>query len=502
MLDRSFDCDVLIVGLGPAGATLAALLGRHGISVIACDTSTVVYPLPRAAHFDHEIMRIFQDLGLADEVLEHARPAGVYEFRSASGETLIEIPDMSQIMDVSGWPRSFMFNQPGVEHALRRHLEKLASVTVRLGHSFIDLRETAAGVEARVADHDGQSYAVRARYLIGCDGGRSTVRDAIGGALESFEFDEPWLVIDAIPRSLAGLPKGNLQLCDPARPTTCVQMGPGRHRWEFMLLPGESAEAVLEDAFVDRLLEKWGAEIEIERKAVYRFHALLASRWRKGPVLLAGDSAHQMPPFAGQGMCSGIRDAANLAWKLAMVIKGRAADALLDSYQEERAPNVRAYIELAIGMGRVVCMIDPAAARERDGQLLAALAAGTPALPPLDPPPLTGAAILSATQGAGEIFPQPVVLVDGLRHGLDDALGEGIWLIGEGGVPELPGVLGVSLDDDRLQPFRPALAKWLGARSAAAVLVRPDRYVFGTGNARFLAEAWLVAIGSGAPVAA
>jgi 3-(3-hydroxy-phenyl)propionate hydroxylase len=489
-MSRVQSCDVLIVGLGPVGATLAALLGDAGVNVLAIDRSTEVYPLPRAAHFDHEIMRVFQQLGIAEAVLEHAQPATGYEFRSATGEVLLSLDIRPDAFAPSGWASGYMFNQPGLERALRQKLARQPNVRTLLGATFAGLEVKAGGVEATIVDDDGP-LKVQARYLVGCDGAWSPVREAIGGKLEDLQFDEPWLVIDAIPRPGARMPTVNLQICDPARPTTCVLMGPGRHRWEFMLLPGETAEAALDDGFIQSLLASWEVDVEIERKAVYRFHGLIADRWRAGPVLIAGDAAHQTPPFAGQGMCAGVRDAANLAWKLAAVLAGRADEALLDTYQSEREPNARAYIELAINMGRVVCALDPEIAKMRDAQMLASRAAGVPAVPPAAPPPITGPAVLEGTPGAGELFAQPVVSQsDGAALRLDDVLGPEPWLITT-----------ERLSEPCLAPFRDTLTAWLGARGVTAVLVRPDRHVFGSGEPGHLAEAWATAL-KAVPVAA
>jgi 3-(3-hydroxy-phenyl)propionate hydroxylase len=489
-------CDVLIVGLGPTGATLAALLGDAGVDVIAIDRSTEVYPLPRAAHFDHEIMRVFQALGIADEVLKHARPATGYEFRSAEGEVLVSFGDMAAQLAPSGWAGGYMFNQPGLERALRAKLEAAPSVRVLLGAAFERLEIEGDGMRAELGGPDGP-LEVSARYLVGCDGAWSQVREAIGAGLDDLQFDEPWLVIDAIPRPGARMPTINLQICDPARPTTCVLMGPGRHRWEFMMLPGEAAETMLEEAFIAGLLAPWNVDVEIERKAVYRFHGLVARKWRSGPVLIAGDAAHQTPPFAGQGMCTGIRDAANLAWKLAAILQGRAGDALLDSYQVEREPNARAYIQVAIGMGRVVCTLDPAMAQARNAQMLAARQSGAAPLPPAAPPPMTGPLILEGATKAGALFPQPVVATtDGRTQRLDDALGAGAWLISTAPPAPAPDLTTVSLDDPRVAPFRAKLAGWLTANAAEAVLVRPDRIVFGAGAPDHLSQAWARALGS------
>jgi 3-(3-hydroxy-phenyl)propionate hydroxylase len=286
-----------------------------------------------------------------------------------------------------------------------------------------------------------------------------------------------------------------MQLCDPERPTTCVLSGPGRHRWEFMLLPGETSEQVLEEAFIQDLLAAWDCgPLEVERRAVYRFHGLVAERWRVGRVLLAGDAAHQTPPFAGQGMCSGIRDAANLAWKLDAVLTDQASEALLDTYQPEREPHARALIELAIGMGRVVCTLDREAAAARDAEMLARQAAGAAPLPPLRAAPFKQGCVLAGTAGAGELFPQPTRGAGRRRRRLDDGLGDGPWLISRRPAAPVAGIATHHLGEPTLAPFSADLLAWLEARGTEAVLVRPDRYVFGTGEPAALAAAWAAAL--------
>jgi len=256
--------------------------------------------------------------------------------------------------------------------------------------------------------------------------------------------------------------------------------------------PGETSEQVLEDSFIQKLLAPWNADVEIDRKAVYRFHGLIAEQWRKGRVLIAGDAAHQTPPFAGQGMCAGIRDASNLAWKLASVLKGDAAADILDTYQVEREPNVRSYIELAIAMGRVVCTLDPEIARKRDEEMLRARAAGKQAIPLMAPPPLMGRAVLASTSASGEPFPQPIQGRGEETVRLDDILGPGPWLISRTMPKDLCGVrvTAVTIDDRRLELFRATLDEWLSGHNAEAVFVRPDRYVFGVGLPANLIEAW------------
>lgn len=504
MSETRLDCDVLIVGLGPVGATLAGLLGDAGLSVIAVDRDTDIFPLPRAVHFDHEIMRIFQHLGLAEAVSPHTRIASAYEFRAADGQALMRFEGLDRPAR-SGWSASYMFHQPGLEAVLRAKLAAAPGVDVRLGHAFESLVQDGEGVTATIAGPDGSRTAVRARYLVGCDGASSPVRQAIGGGLDDLQFDEPWLVVDATEPEGSRLPDINLQICDPARPTTCVLSGPGRHRWEFMLLPGETAEDALAEGFADALIAKWdgAADVRIERRAVYRFHGLVARRWRCGRVLLAGDACHQTPPFAGQGMCAGLRDAANLAWKLEAVVRGRAEEALLDSYQTEREPHVRHFIALAIGMGRTVCTLDPDEAARRDAGMRAQSAASPAVMPPA--PDLTDGCLMAGA-GAGTVFLQPWAEIAGERTGLDDILGHGAWLIVAADTPAPAaapeGVAVHSLGEARLAPFAGPIADWLTQTGADAVLVRPDRYVFGAGRPAELARAWAAALARPAPAPA
>lgn len=471
-----FDCDVLIVGGGPTGVTLASLLARRGVSAIVAEKEAAIYPLPRAAHIDHEGMRILQEAGAAEAVMATSRRADAYEFRNARGKVLLCF-DGAEGIGPGGWPVANMIHQPSVEAALRAALAARAPEALRCGWEMLSFTEDAGGVTAHFATPEGER-TLRARWLVGADGAHSPVRKACGIAFEDLGFEEPWLVVDVLVDDPSQLPTANLQICDPARPTTCVLMGEGRHRWEFMILPGETPEAVSAPENVERLLAPWNVAgaVRVERTAVYTFRARIAQQWRKGRVLLAGDAAHQTPPFAGQGLCSGLRDAANLAWKLAAVSKGGSSEGLLDTYQPERAPNLRATIDMAVMMGRMVCTTSRLGAWVRDAKLGLAKALGKlPSGPPAYPPLATGA-ILAGTSAAGSYFPQWLA-ADGTR--LDAVLGPDAWLLSR-----------EALGEPRLAPFADALRKWLDSHDAAAVLVRPDRYVFGTGDPAMLAEGW------------
>jgi len=478
-----FDCDLLVVGLGPVGDALAALASLQGLSVIAVDREADIYPLPRAAVFDHEVMRIFQMIGMADRIAPLCRKPDYYRFLTARREVLLEFPVADNT--VSGWAETYALHQPGVERVLRDRLAEL-SVDVRLRTHFVAMEQDSAGVTAILRGDAGESR-VRARYMVGCDGAWSPVRQALDVGLFDYQFDEPWLVLDTIVDEPGDLPLLCEQICDPARPVTYMAMSGNRFRWEFMLKPGEQPQDLLDDAVINRLVEPWGCvgRMRVERKAVYRFHGLVADQWRKGRVLLAGDAAHQMPPFAGQGMCSGIRDAVNLAWKLAKVVRGDADDSLLDSYQLEREAHVRTIIETAIAMGRIVCLQDEDAARQRDAEMLARRAAGEQAVS-VDYPALVEGCLAGGPQ-SGALFPQP--LAKGRR--LDEWLDFDAALIGHDLPAHLPpGVRRLDLDAPDMADFAEVIRDWLEAVGAPAVLVRPDRHIFGTGRPDELIRQW------------
>ncbi|WP_226016467.1 bifunctional 3-(3-hydroxy-phenyl)propionate/3-hydroxycinnamic acid hydroxylase [Novosphingobium sp. FKTRR1] len=491
-----FDHDVIVAGGGPTGVTLAALLAQQGLSVLVVEKEQTIYPLPRAAHVDHETMRVFQDIGVADRIMATSRSASGYEFRNAKGTVLLRF-ETPAAMGEGGWPTANMVHQPSIEEALRSRLAQLPLATLQVSTALVRWQETDDAVVATLADAE-RERAVRARFLIGADGARSPVRKAAGIGFDDLGFEEPWLVVDALVHDPSRLPTTNLQICDPARPTTCVLMGNGRHRWEFMIKPGESPEDISSDAAIARLLEPWQVDgaVTLERKAVYTFRARVAQRWRKGRVLLAGDAAHQTPPFAGQGLCAGIRDAANLAWKLTAVVRDGARDSVLDAYQLEREPHVRATIKMAISMGRTVCITNRRAALARDWGFRIARALGKLPDGPPDYPPIGGGLILAGEPAAGAYFPQVCVNAGAIARS-DDGLGPGAWLIARHPASaDVPGVQIVALDDPCLAPFRAPVERWLVEHGVDAVLVRPDRYIFAGGDANQLAARWQQALGT------
>jgi len=481
------DCDALIVGAGPTGMTLGLLLARDGLDTLVIDKASEVYPLPRAAHIDHETMRTFQRLGLAEAIAATCRTAPSYDFLTASGEVLMRFDGLDQI-GPGGWPVGNMIHQPSLEGILRDAACLQMGLRLNTNWRFNTYAQHPDAVIAEIETPHGE-VSVRCRYLVGADGARSAVRTSADIQLEDLQFDEQWLVIDAIVHDFERLPKINLQICDPARPTTCVLMGSGRHRWEFMLKPGESAEEIIAENTVARLMAPWNVDgaVTIERKVVYRFNAKVARAWKKGRILLAGDAAHLTPPFAGQGLCAGIRDAANLGWKLPAVVRGKADDRLLETYQSEREPHARALIDLAMMMGRTVCIADPEAARRRDTQMLEMrrLGGATPPPPILS---LGSGCVMEGAPAAGAYFPQFAAS----KQKLDEVLGSRAWLLTRAPAPkaEDSALRQTCLADQILAPFSPRLHDWLEHHRSEAVLVRPDRYVFGAGDARVLMTAW------------
>ncbi len=461
--------DVALVGLGPAGATLANLLALRGVKVLALDREGDVYRMPRAIHFDGECMRVFQTIGIADRLAPDLIVAPGMKFVAADGELLLDWTRPTQV-GPHGWHASYRFHQPTLESLLRQRLAQHPTVDVRLRHEVFSIEPGAEAVSLRLEDlATGRLLRTSARYVVGCDGARSTVRRFMGTELEDLKSHERWLVVDVIlKRDRPDLGDHSVQYCDPARPATYVR-GPGaRRRWELMLAPGEDAAEMSRPENIWRLLSRWVTpdDAVLERHAAYTFHSVVARGWRNGRLLIAGDAAHQTPPFMGQGMCAGIRDAANLGWKLADVVSGGAGDDLLDTYESERYPHVREFIETAVRLGGLIQATDAESARARDAEMRAT----RPVFK--TPSPRLGPGAHDGLPQSGHISEQPR-LVDGAR--LDDRTGYRHALLVDPAwqVPEAdPQVAVVPADSE-------AARDWLARLGAGAVLLRPDRYVAG-----------------------
>lgn len=464
--------DVAIVGLGPAGAALANLLALRGLRVLVLEREADVYRLPRAIHFDGECMRVFQTIGVADTLGPHLFVSPGMKFVDAGGRVLIDWSRPTAI-GPQAWAPSYRFHQPDFEDVLRTRLADHANVDLRLRQDVFALDEQGDRVQLRVEDtRTGRLYRSSARYVVGCDGARSLVRRFMGTELDDLRSHERWLVLDVLlKRERPDLGDHSLQFCDPQRPATYVRGVGVRRRWELMLMPGDDPATITRPENVWPLLAKWitPEDAVLERPAVYTFHSVIAKGWRRGRLLIAGDAAHQTPPFMGQGMCAGIRDAANLAWKLADVLQGDAPESLLDTYESERSPHVREFIETAVRLGGVIQSTDVAAVRQRDAEMSANPQVFS------TPQPSLGPGAHDGNGAAGRISPQPVL--EGDRR-LDDQVGYRFALVVE---PRLVAAARNAVGERAcvIEAHDPALAAWLDLFGAAAVLLRPDRYVAG-----------------------
>ena len=472
------ETEIVIIGCGPVGALLANLLGLQGIATVVLEREAAAYSLPRAVQFDDEVMRILQTVGLAEAMqpLVHVVPG--MKFVDGSGRLLLDWQRPVEV-GLQGWHSSYRFHQPDLERVLREGFGRWPTLSFFSRTEVFAIEETMDALVVLYEDLvTGTLNQCRARYVVGCDGARSLVRRLIGQPMEDLGFHERWLVADVIlKRPRPDLGDYSVQHCNPARPATYVRGTGNRRRWEIAVLPEENGETITRTANVFELLKPWLSpeDAELERAALYTFHSALAQKWRRGRLMIAGDAAHLTPPFLGQGMCAGMRDAGNLAWKLGRVLRGQNNDLLLDTYQAERSPHVREYIELAVRLGGLInskAMEAAVPGVGMEGGAAARMASIKPRL---------GDGLSAGRRGvAGDISRQPL-LQAGIR--LDDHVGYGFAaILRPDFAAELPsdvfeqfavrGIMPVIADE-------PDLATWLHDIGAPAVLVRPDRYMLG-----------------------
>jgi 2-polyprenyl-6-methoxyphenol hydroxylase-like FAD-dependent oxidoreductase/catechol 2,3-dioxygenase-like lactoylglutathione lyase family enzyme len=492
-MTASVETDVAIVGYGPVGQTIAALLARRGHRVSVYERFSDIYRLPRAVYFDDEIMQVWQDLGITWDLADDLLPVSTYNWFGADGELILQIDQASP--GLSGWEPGYSFFQPRLEAALDELVHRLPTAALHRGWAAETLAQADDHVEltlrrvvepqTSVLESISETTTVRAQYVIGADGANSFVRNASGVAFEDQGFAERWVVIDLLPNDVEDLRDipAPCQWCDPRRPHMHTRNGRRHRRFEFMLMPGEHPEDFIDETRIWQLLEPWTtpADGRLVRSAVYEFRARLSDTMRAGRAILAGDAAHTMPPFMGQGLCSGVRDATALAWRLDLILRGLADDSLLDSYTAERRPQNEWIVSFSTEMGRVSCVPDPVEARERDATLRAADAAPSVALPPL-----AAGARAAESPLAGERALQGTVRMRGRAGRFNDLVGDGFVLL-----TRYPAVLSaehrafldgigadvVALAD--LEDLDGRLTAWLDNHNVEAVLMRPDHYVFG-----------------------
>ncbi|MGY4713006.1 bifunctional 3-(3-hydroxy-phenyl)propionate/3-hydroxycinnamic acid hydroxylase [Mycolicibacterium sp. CBM1] len=473
------------------------MLGQYGHRVIVLERYAAPYPLPRAVGFDGEVRRIFHRLGIDDAIASEIVPVDAYEWIGADGNPSLTIDFSARHR--SGWATTYLFYQPVVEAALNDAAQRHPSVTVRRGWDVCSVVQHDSHVEVGAVpaapSQDEDALTVRARWVIGADGANSLVRNAAGIGWDDFGFAEQWLVVDVRPHEisqLSGLPR-LAQVCDPRRPHAIVANGSTHRRWEFMLLDGEQPDDFTEERVWQLLSSYISPDVGVlVRRAVYEFRSLSAQTFRDRRILLAGDAAHLMPPFMGKGMCSGVIDAANLAWKLDFVIRGLADAALLDTYGAERKPATDAAVQESLTMGQFSCTLDPDIAHARDAALRAGL------VPPVSPPPMLKAGVLRAPGVdalAGSYAVQPLLAADDGSTWMDDLCGGGFVLVTITPNPdqvlgprrlELLDTLGatiVTLASHHGVGHHDAdgrLSDWMHTHGVSSILVRPDGYTFGS----------------------
>ena len=353
--------DVTIVGLGPAGGTLANLLAMHGFSILILDREKSFYPLPRAVHFDDEIMRVFQTIGITKDFLKHTIINKGTKFVNSKDKVILDWPRPKKITD-NGWYPSYRFHQPDLEKKLRKKLKNYKKVSIEQNSEvkkIINSKNQVDIIYANISSH--KEYIVRSKYLVGCDGANSITRKQIKTTMDNLGFTQKWAVVDLIlKKKKNNLPDRTIQYSNPKQPATYCRNVGKRRRWEFAIKKNHSDKKVLSERYIWNFLKPWlkKSEAIIERKTIYTFESAIARKWRKGRVFIAGDAAHLMPPFMGQGMCAGIRDASNLAWKIANCLRNKFNETLLNTYQSERSLNVKEYIETTMRMGEFVNAVE------------------------------------------------------------------------------------------------------------------------------------------------
>ena len=507
MTDKAFQgvrhVPVAIVGAGPTGITAATLLAQYGVNCLVLDRWPGVYAQPRAVHLDDEIYRVIARLGIADEFAAISRPTLGLRLLDKRFKVLAEF-NRDPSRSVHGFPQANMFDQPELEALLRTNLKRYPNAELRGNAEVTEITDHGGRVRVAFIDRsDGQVHRVEADYLLGCDGANSLVRAQIGSAMRDLNFEQRWLVVDVATEADLHQWAGVHQVCDPDRAGTYMRIGQARYRFEFRLLAGESADDFGTVAALRPLIAPWTAdvadsELTLLRVTEYTFRAQIADRWRRGNIFILGDAAHLTPPFVGQGMGAGVRDAMNLAWKIAGVRNGTLAADVLDSYEQERKPHTRSMIWLALNVGRSMT------GGGRLGNLVRRLVLPRVRLLPglrdkvvdSTTPALRSSALVSKSrrprQLAGTLCPNPP-LPGGQR--LDDAVGAGFAFI----TTSPPGDADEALLRRRGVAVLVAngdteLKKWLREGRCAAAIVRPDRTVMRAGRDSTALCAWTATV--------
>lgn len=491
--------DVAVIGYGPTGVTAANLLGALGLRVVVLERDAEVFARARAISTDEEVVRIWQRVGLAERLKQDMLADRPLDFVDARGRTFLSA---SPTPRGHGHPPQMFIYQPVLEQVLREGVDRFPNVEVLLRRECLRVRQDAEGVELTVLDTGDESVRqIRAAYVIAADGGSSPTRAQLNVGYEGRTYEDRWVVIDT--EMLKPWPDHDrLRFrCDPARPAVDCPTPLGHHRWEFPILPGDDPEHLTSDDAIHALVSRYGIgrdSIRILRATVYSHHVRFAARFRVGRVFLAGDAAHAMPPWIGQGMAAGVRDAANLCWKLAAVLRGELPEAALDSYEAERRPHVREVTKRAVFVGRIITERRRAVTRVRDSVLpvLGRIPGFADWLQGSNWIPVAhyadGLQAKPRAKASGHQIPQPwVTSSDGKRVRLDDVLG-GRWVLLHASplVPQAPqpawdGVPALHVLPAGSQPAEGSivdsdevLLPWMSKHRAGSLALRPDAYVY------------------------
>ncbi|QZY50632.1 bifunctional 3-(3-hydroxy-phenyl)propionate/3-hydroxycinnamic acid hydroxylase [Leucobacter tenebrionis] len=474
-----FDADVIVVGAGPVGTVALGLMGRAGLRAIGIDKDQQIWPTARAVHFDGETFRTLQSLGVTDEFRKVTIPMASMHMENEAREILLRLPTGQ--FGSQGWHDDLNFHQPDIEALLRDVVDGLPNVDLRVGVEALAVRNTDIGVEVDIRDADGSETTLRARWAIAADGARSAVRQSFGIEADRFGEDRQWVVVDGHLVDSPGYEDDMIFLGHHTRPALWVRLPGSRVRMEFMVMPGDDPEEIVTPEGIERISHGVlpADRFTPDRQVLYTFRGRIARQWRIGNVFLAGDAAHLAPPMFGQGLCAGIRDVANLSWKLDLVARGLADDGLLDTYETERKPHARAWVEQAVQAALYVQTTDPAVAAERDAVIRANPASLAPVSPRLGPGIHTG----DVDERAGALSVQPI-LEDGTR--LDDLVGRRfVVAAAREAYDALDPDLRSRLEDDRdvaVLLDESQTRGLLEASGGLGVVVRPDRYVLGVAD--------------------
>tara|TARA_Y100000813_G_scaffold50226_1_gene35143 strand:- start:906 stop:2351 length:1446 start_codon:yes stop_codon:yes gene_type:complete len=462
--------DAIIVGLGPTGGTLANLLALNGFSILILEREKNLYALPRAVHFDDEIMRVFQTIGITKKFLKNTIINKGTKFVNSDGKVLLDWPRPRSITE-NGWYPSYRFHQPDLEKNLRNRLKSFKKVKLMQNTEVVKIKNNKNSVNL-LFKYKNKFQKVRSKYVIGCDGARSTTREQMGSVLDNLGFTQKWAVVDLILRKNKNkLPDRTIQYSNSERPATYCRNVGKRRRWEFAIQDNEDEKEILSDKYIWNFLKPWlnPKDAYLERKAIYIFQSAIARKWRKGRIFIAGDAAHLMPPFMGQGMCAGIRDASNLAWKISWCIRKNHNEKFLDTYQTERFSNAKEYIETTMRMGEFV----NAVGSENITDNISSGPGGTKSMQSIKPKLGVGLGS-SKDKNRGKIFPQ-LKMKNGKT--LDEKFSKSPLLLTSSKLNKKVSLNKIqSITDKDIK----GLNNLLKSYNAKAIIVRPDRFILKT----------------------